>query len=1242
MAEIPLSVDPSKSTQPIRDLAEALQDVQSQTVATEKQFKDTFGTSTKAVDTTTNAIDEQTKAQRKSADAVDATKKGVVDFSKKSKQAYDDKPVDEYKKSVDQAEKSTDDLDDATTKFGNNGNQVFGELKEGVGEFAGSLTGIVSGGPGGLVGGFQGLLNRIGPIGLGIGAIVGGVGLIGNEVLEVDKKFDALRGTVEQLFKVTGEEADRIVINTEAIADTFDQDVNEVILATNTLVKEFGISGEEATNILAKGFNSTANAQGDLIDAVKEFSSQVRASGGDVDDLFSVLQKSNEEGIFSDKGIDVVKEFGLRIREQTQGTVDALTNAFGADFANNLLQGVNEGTISSIDALAMVSGELGNLSENSAIAQTVIADVFGGAGEDAGFRFLTLLEDINDEQGFGNDQLTESQKRTQENLEANQRLAGAQNELSKAIADGTEISRIWTEVQIVFVNILLGLITIIENVIEAFRSWENFTSSLVDTTLELGVAFKDMTDEEVRSIKVRSEAIQAIRNFGKESANLVQTLEKSFDALANGNITETERLKIVQQLNEEYPEQIGNVDLLTASEGELLKIKQDIIKSEIEADIQRKKRFALDRLDLELQIRREKINLATSDAERKRLIEELEIFEKVAKQRIDDVEEQVKIQVGLIKDGNDEILENEEDLNNESQAIDEEAKKQREKQQSEFNKAIQDILKRGNDAILNDQFVSEEERILRQRDFQRQELNNLLEHARDLNEALTGSRELDQEVIDAFNRADEKLITDAEDKIQAIKDRKRREELAKELKQGQDLLAVKQQRFDQEIALLQSQEAEEIAIIEQQERRRGESELEFQNRIELQKLQAQEFFLDQRLQLIERERSLKLNSLTLELQALEGKEGEEIELKRQALEEKKALLEQETNTQKEQLNLQLKNTRDAIDEIESSVPSLGDVFNKVNEQLAESLGLSSEQIQAITDAVQQVASEIFNTIQKSVEDQIDANDEVLSKLEEREERVKESLEREIEFAQLGYASNVLNKRAELAQIEEAERDAQKRREELLKQQQVLDEISQTTSLITASANLYKSLSVLPFGIGIAIATALTGAMFSAFIASKAKAQSVTSLAEGGHGDDTGMIKGRRHAQGGEQFLDHVEVEDGERWSVFNRRGSRKYADLIREFTEAVNTDKVTPFMHKQKAPQVLLAKTQEVKGNELELQALTISSDLSDNLSDITAIKKALENKFNEPKTHFYQDKDGNTIKMDIKSNGSKKKTKLS
>jgi len=203
--------------------------------------------------------------------------------------------------------------------------------------------------------------------------------------------------------------------------------------------------------------------------------------------------------------------------------------------------------------------------------------------------------------------------------------------------------------------------------------------------------------------------------------------------------------------------------------------------------------------------------------------------------------------------------------------------------------------------------------------------------------------------------------------------------------------------------------------------------------------------------------------------------------------------------------------------------------------------------------------EAQEAIQNSVETMKGVLDDIFAARLEDAQRTRElydtqiaetqrALDTETRLMEEGFANNVDAKRKELEQLKVARATALKEEEKALKAQRALDTVSQVSSLITASADIFKSLSPLgPIGIVAAIATIAT--MFTAFAAAKIKSAQVTKLAEGGVGTDTGMITGKRHSEGGERFTDHVEVERGEMFGVLNRRASAKYG---KAFTEIVN------------------------------------------------------------------------------------------
>jgi len=194
------------------------------------------------------------------------------------------------------------------------------------------------------------------------------------------------------------------------------------------------------------------------------------------------------------------------------------------------------------------------------------------------------------------------------------------------------------------------------------------------------------------------------------------------------------------------------------------------------------------------------------------------------------------------------------------------------------------------------------------------------------------------------------------------------------------------------------------------------------------------------------------------------------------------------------------------------------------------MGISSENqkdIQAVQGALEQVTGEIS----KAVAERIAILDKEIEAKNQRVSEAQADLANEIELQKEGNASNVKLYKERLAK-EKAERDkAEAEREEAAKAQFILDTALQTSNLVTAISSLYSSLSGLPFGIGVALATALSAVMIGTFISSKASAANAAGFAEGGYTGDGSKYEYAGPAHKGEFVFD---AEQTERFGLRNK------------------------------------------------------------------------------------------------------------
>jgi hypothetical protein len=339
--------------------------------------------------------------------------------------------------------------------------EALGQFFPKLGGTVGQVTGLI----GGLSQGITGLSATTGAFNKSLGAIgialtaFSGISEIFQSINESVAETKELSNQVAGFTGATGNVLTDFVSKSKAISTTYKKDVNEITVAANTASKALGIGFNEALDAIEAGFRKGADSNGEFLDNLKEYPTQFAAAGLSIKDYLAISIEAANQGVFSDKGLDVVKEFGLRIREQTKTSKDALIGAFGEEFTGELFENLNNGSITTAEALSLVSGKMGDTEIAGDKLQTVIADVFGAAGEDAGLAYILSLEKILK----NTDDVTKStnQYQTQQEIlyQTNLDLEASQSELNESFTKfGGEFTIISSKAKIFFNNLLGGLL----------------------------------------------------------------------------------------------------------------------------------------------------------------------------------------------------------------------------------------------------------------------------------------------------------------------------------------------------------------------------------------------------------------------------------------------------------------------------------------------------------------------------------------------------------------------------------------------------------------------------------------------------------------------------------------------------------------------------------------------------------------------------------------------------------------
>lgn len=245
----------------------------------------------------------------------------------------------------------------------------------------------------------------------------------------------------------------------QAVADSFNADFRETLIATNALSKQFGISANEALQLVKDGFLAGGDANGEFLDTLKEYPAYFKEAGISADQFVAIVTQTNKMGIFSDKGVDAIKEANLRLREMTTATAAALD---GIGISSEQVQkDLQTGTKTTFDVIQDVSAKLAELPDNAATVGAAIADIFGGPGEDAGLQYLRTLKDISTNMDEVKGKAGVLAQLQEEQLQSQIELQNALSELFDAT--GGNFETLTTQAK-VFVN--QGLTAIIKGVID--------------------------------------------------------------------------------------------------------------------------------------------------------------------------------------------------------------------------------------------------------------------------------------------------------------------------------------------------------------------------------------------------------------------------------------------------------------------------------------------------------------------------------------------------------------------------------------------------------------------------------------------------------------------------------------------------------------------------------------------------------------------------------------------------------
>ena len=190
----------------------------------------------------------------------------------------------------------------------------------------------------------------------------------------------------------TGDELVAMRSSIQATADVMGKDFKETLQTADTLMSHFHITGQEAMDVINKGFAAGADVNGDMLNKLKQYAPTFHDAGIAADEMMAIISQT-KSGIFSEQGLEAIKQGSARIREMSDTTKKAL-QGIGID-ADEMSRKLASGQMETFDAVKQVAGAIKELPDNAQEVGEVMSAVFGRQGKFASQEMIESLAEMS-------------------------------------------------------------------------------------------------------------------------------------------------------------------------------------------------------------------------------------------------------------------------------------------------------------------------------------------------------------------------------------------------------------------------------------------------------------------------------------------------------------------------------------------------------------------------------------------------------------------------------------------------------------------------------------------------------------------------------------------------------------------------------------------------------------------------------------------------------------------------------
>ncbi|EME8205527.1 tape measure protein [Enterococcus faecium] len=180
-----------------------------------------------------------------------------------------------------------------------------------------------------------------------------------------------------------------------SFSKTFDTDVNETMRGASRMMENFGISAEEAFDLLTVGAQNGLNQSNELADNMAEYSQLFGQMGFTADETFSLLAAGLDGGAYNlDKVNDLIKEMGISL---TDGRFEENADMF-SESTRNLFNEWKNGKATQGEVVKSMMNDFASM-EGGYDALNKAGTVWSALGEDNSLKVIKAMAGASDSFG---------------------------------------------------------------------------------------------------------------------------------------------------------------------------------------------------------------------------------------------------------------------------------------------------------------------------------------------------------------------------------------------------------------------------------------------------------------------------------------------------------------------------------------------------------------------------------------------------------------------------------------------------------------------------------------------------------------------------------------------------------------------------------------------------------------------------------------------------------------------------